>query len=68
MGWSSVLNNKENLQESQADNAIPNSGGVRGIVELEILSLVQKLLDPIPLRMFFDLVVGTRSATDSIRP
>jgi patatin-like phospholipase/acyl hydrolase len=37
------------------------SGGVRGIVELEILKLIQdKLPSPIPIRSFFDLVVGTR--------
>lgn len=35
--------------------------GVRGIVELEILKLIQGKLPPrIPIRSFFDLIVGTR--------
>lgn len=37
-----------------------NRGGVRGIVELEILSQLEKELDDlINIRTFFDLVVGT---------
>lgn len=51
-------------QDGKADVTLQISGGVRGIVELEILSLIQKLLDPIPLRMFFDLVIGTRYASN----
>lgn len=38
-----------------------HSGGIRGIVELEILRLIQKALGAnIPIQDFFDLIVGTR--------
>jgi patatin-like phospholipase/acyl hydrolase len=37
------------------------SGGVRGIVELEVLNQLQKILEVnIPIMAFFDFVVGTR--------
>lgn len=40
---------------------IPHSGGIRGIVELEILRLIQKALGAkIRIQDFFDLIVGTR--------
>jgi patatin-like phospholipase/acyl hydrolase len=40
---------------------IPDSGGIRGIVELEVLRAIQKVVgDGIPIRAFFDLIVGTR--------
>jgi hypothetical protein len=36
------------------------SGGVRGIVQLEILGLVEKELNgKIPLQLYFDLIVGS---------
>ncbi len=35
-------------------------GGVRGIVQLELLAALEKQLGgQIPLAMFFDLIVGT---------
>ncbi|KAI9861482.1 MAG: hypothetical protein M1824_002374 [Vezdaea acicularis] len=37
-----------------------DGGGVRGVVELEFLSLLQQQLPEIPIRLFFDLIVGTR--------
>lgn len=36
------------------------SGGIRGIVELEILRLLETQLNGIPINRFFDLIVGTR--------
>jgi len=37
------------------------SGGIRGIVELEVLRAIQEELgNKIPIREFFDLIVGTR--------
>jgi patatin-like phospholipase/acyl hydrolase len=37
------------------------SGGIRGIVELEVLYAIQKSLgEGIPIRALFDLIVGTR--------
>lgn len=41
-------------------NMSKTSGGIRGIVELEILRLIELHLGGIPIRNFFDLVVGTR--------
>lgn len=36
-------------------------GGIRGIVELEVLRAIQKAVgEQIPIRAFFDLIVGTR--------
>jgi patatin-like phospholipase/acyl hydrolase len=36
-------------------------GGIRGIVELEILrSIQEEFKNQIPIRAFFDLIVGTR--------
>jgi len=47
--------------EGSADRSATTRGGVRGIVELEILKLIQDKLPPlIPIRSFFDLIVGTR--------
>lgn len=38
-----------------------NRGGIRGIVELEILKAIEMQLPlNIPVRSFFDLIVGTR--------
>jgi patatin-like phospholipase/acyl hydrolase len=38
-----------------------DSGGIRGIVELEVLRAIQREVgDRIPIRAFFDLIVGTR--------
>ncbi|KAF8848057.1 hypothetical protein BDZ45DRAFT_733176 [Acephala macrosclerotiorum] len=34
-------------------------GGVRGIVELEVLHLIQRELGKLPITSFFDLIVGT---------
>lgn len=40
---------------------------MRGIAELEVLKAIQKQLPRgIPIRMFFDLIVGTRYATISL--
>lgn len=37
------------------------SGGMRGIVELEVLKAIQNSIGVnIPLQTFFDLIVGTR--------
>ena len=40
----------------------PNlSGGVRGIIELEVLRAIEsKLGNSLPIQAFFDLIVGTR--------
>ena len=39
---------------------IHHSGGIRGIVELEVLSAIQKAMgNKIPLQACFDLIVGT---------
>lgn len=36
-------------------------GGIRGIVELEVLCEIERYLgDKIPIQSFFDLIVGTR--------
>ena len=36
------------------------SGGARGIIQLEILRLIEKELSgKIPLQLFFDLIVGS---------
>jgi len=36
-------------------------GGIRGIVELEILRAIERFMgDKIPIQSFFDLIVGTR--------
>ena len=38
-----------------------SSGGVRGIVELEVLRAIEKALGGnLPIQAFFDLIVGTR--------
>lgn len=38
-----------------------NSGGVRGIVELEALRAIERALgNDLPIQAFFDLIVGTR--------
>jgi patatin-like phospholipase/acyl hydrolase len=38
-----------------------NSGGIRGIVELEVLREIEIYLGgQIPIQAFFDLIVGTR--------
>lgn len=36
------------------------SGGIRGIVELEALKQIEDALGGLPIRCFFDLIVGTR--------
>lgn len=36
------------------------SGGIRGIVELEVLRVIEGQLKGIPISAFFDLIVGTR--------
>lgn len=39
------------------------SGGVRGIVELEVLKAIETALGgDLPIQAFFDLIVGTRYA------
>jgi hypothetical protein len=48
------------LQKSY-DMLMFNSGGIRGIVELEVLREIERSLgDKIPIQNFFDLIVGTR--------
>jgi patatin-like phospholipase/acyl hydrolase len=38
-----------------------DSGGVRGIVQLQVLKEVEKVLGPdLPIQLFFDLIVGTK--------
>ena len=45
---------------SQPDN-VPR-GGIRGIVELEILRLIEKAMGGrLAIQCFFELIVGTRS-------
>lgn len=39
------------------------SGGIRGIVELEVLRRIEKALGDLPIQCFFDLIVGTRYQT-----
>lgn len=40
---------------------ISRSGGVRGIVELEVLKAIETCLGgKLQLQLFFDLIVGTR--------
>lgn len=37
-----------------------DSGGINGIVELEVLRAIEKILGPnLPIQLFFDLIVGT---------
>jgi hypothetical protein len=38
----------------------PTRGGIKGVVELEILNRLQKQLGSVPIRDLFDLIVGTR--------
>ena len=45
---------------SQEAANIASSGGIRGIVEIEILKAIQARLGKIPIQAFFDLVIGTR--------
>jgi patatin-like phospholipase/acyl hydrolase len=38
------------------------SGGVRSIVELQVLKAIKKVLGPkLPLQLFFDLIIGSGS-------
>lgn len=38
-----------------------NRGGVRGIIELEVLRAIERAIGGrIPVQRFFDLIVGTR--------
>ena len=42
------------------------SGGVRGIVELEVLRAIERALGgELPIQGFFDLIVGTRYVYNS---
>jgi patatin-like phospholipase/acyl hydrolase len=36
-------------------------GGIRGIVELEVLRQIEMSLGGVPIQCFVDLIVGTRS-------
>lgn len=39
---------------------IENSGGIRGIVQLQVLKAIERVLGPkLPIQNFFDLMVGT---------
>ena len=58
------LVNTLRIFERDTDIRSPTSGGVRGIAELEILKLIQaELGGKMPIREFFDLIVGTRQIT-----
>lgn len=49
------------LHRISVDLANRIRGGIRGIIELEVLKAIQEHLPhKIPIRNFFDLVVGTR--------
>jgi patatin-like phospholipase/acyl hydrolase len=40
---------------------IDHRGGMRGIIELESLKAIEKVLgEGLPIQSFFDLIVGTR--------
>jgi patatin-like phospholipase/acyl hydrolase len=42
-----------------------SSGGVRGIIELEVLKAIEtELGGRLPIQAFFDLIVGTRYCTE----
>jgi hypothetical protein len=46
---------------SHVDTDVIRRGGVRAIVELEILQAIEEALGRhIPIQNFFDLIVGTR--------
>lgn len=49
-----------------------NSGGIRGIMELEVLKAIEtELGGTIPIQAFFDLIIGTRCVCQclwSLRP
>lgn len=45
-------------EKSFAD--LGHSGGIRGIIELEVLKHIEDALGGLPIRCFFDLIVGTR--------
>lgn len=37
-----------------------NRGGVRGIIQLQVLRELEKILGPdLPIQLFFDLIVGS---------
>jgi hypothetical protein len=59
MGQSSRAN-----QPSGFEANVEYSGGVRGIVELEVLQALERALNPrngrLRIQNFFDLVIGTR--------
>ncbi|KAI1374424.1 hypothetical protein F4677DRAFT_447419 [Hypoxylon crocopeplum] len=43
-----------------------DGGGIRGIVELQALKAIERVLGPhLPLQYFFDLIVGTRSGVNN---
>ncbi len=41
-------------------------GGIRGIVELEVLQQIQLALGGVPIQCFIDLIVGTRLVTSDL--
>lgn len=46
-----------------AADHLSNSGGIRGILQLKILEVLEKetqLYVDIPIQQFFDLIIGTR--------
>jgi len=46
---------------SSADAILADSGGIRAIVQLSILAQLEQCIDlGVPIRQFFDLIIGTR--------
>ena len=45
-----------------------DGGGIRGIVELEVLRQIERELDNIAIQHFFDLIVGTRYIIPTLCP
>lgn len=57
LGWVRYIQGPEVL----LSRLIDDRGGIRGIVELEVLKAIEGQLPlNIPIRSFFDLIVGTR--------
>ena len=55
------MGKKKHLQQNTAFTLKTSSGGVRGIVMLQVLREIEQVLGGrIPIQDFFDLIVGTR--------
>lgn len=55
-----ILTIERNYGMTRANNI--HSGGIRGIVELEVLRHIEMALGGMPIQCFIDLIVGTRFA------